>query len=152
MTCVIDVTVFAANKALEKKVSEGEELKIRLEAELREKIKKMEKELENATVKAAGKHCCKNTHSGYFISKIPNCLHRPRHLYLHVCPAPGVPSLTEEQLGSMCPSAAAIAAIVKPGMKFFDVSLMGQTRAGWHGLTQVFKLIFTCDELYSTVL
>lgn len=63
MTCVIAVTVFAANKALDKKVSEGEELKTRLEAELREKIKKMEKELENATVKAAGKHCCKNTHT-----------------------------------------------------------------------------------------
>uniref|UniRef100_A0A672I272 Translocated promoter region a, nuclear basket protein n=1 Tax=Salarias fasciatus TaxID=181472 RepID=A0A672I272_SALFA len=31
------------------------------------------------------------------------------------------PSLTEEQLDSMCPSAAAIAAIVKPGMKFFDL-------------------------------
>ncbi|XP_077393151.1 nucleoprotein TPR-like [Festucalex cinctus] len=31
------------------------------------------------------------------------------------------PSLTEEQLESMCPSAAAIAAIVKPGMKFFDL-------------------------------
>lgn len=42
----------------------------------------------------------------------------------------GVPSLTEEQLDAMCPSAAAIAAIVKPGMKFFDVSLMGNTRAG----------------------
>lgn len=40
---------------------------------------------------------------------------------LLVC-SPGVPSLTEEQLDSMCPSAAAIAAIVKPGMKFFDVS------------------------------
>ncbi|XP_074544263.1 nucleoprotein TPR-like isoform X2 [Halichoeres trimaculatus] len=79
-----------ANKDLEKKVLEGEELKSRLEAELREKIKKMEKELENATVKAAGKHCC-------------------------------VPSLTEEQLNSMCPSASAIAAIVKPGMKFFDL-------------------------------
>ncbi|XP_034744113.1 nucleoprotein TPR-like isoform X2 [Etheostoma cragini] len=79
-----------ANKALEKKVSEGEELKQRLEAELREKIKKMEKELENATMKAAGKHCC-------------------------------VPSLSEEQLDTMCPSAAAIAAIVKPGMKFFDL-------------------------------
>uniref|UniRef100_A0A3Q3XHX8 Uncharacterized protein n=1 Tax=Mola mola TaxID=94237 RepID=A0A3Q3XHX8_MOLML len=75
-----------ANKALERKVSEGETLKTQLEAELREKIKKMEKELENATVKAAG-----------------------------------VPSLTEEQLDSMCPSAAAIAAIVKPGMKFFDL-------------------------------
>lgn len=29
--------------------------------------------------------------------------------------------MTEEQLESMCPSAASIAAIVKPGMKFFDV-------------------------------
>ncbi|XP_067330220.1 nucleoprotein TPR isoform X2 [Channa argus] len=78
------------NKTLEKKVSEGEEVKMQLEAELREKIKKMEKELENATMKASSKHCC-------------------------------VPSLTEEQLESMCPSAAAIAAIVKPGMKFFDL-------------------------------
>lgn len=51
--------VLTANKALEKKVSAGEELKARLEAELREKIKKMEKEFENATMKAAGKHCCK---------------------------------------------------------------------------------------------
>ncbi|KAK1878955.1 Nucleoprotein TPR [Dissostichus eleginoides] len=79
-----------ANKALEKKVSEGEEVKTRLEAELSEKLKKMEKELENATMKAAGKHCC-------------------------------VPSLTDEQLDAMCPSAANIAAIVKPGMKFFDL-------------------------------
>ncbi|XP_030607280.1 nucleoprotein TPR-like isoform X1 [Archocentrus centrarchus] len=79
-----------ASKALEKKVSEGEELKTQLEAELKEKIEKMEKELENATVKAAGKRCC-------------------------------TPSLTEEQLDAMCPSAAAIAAIVKPGMKFFDL-------------------------------
>lgn len=60
---MIGVTVFAANKTLEKKVTEGEELKTRLEAELREKIKKMEKELENATTKAAGKHCCKKTHT-----------------------------------------------------------------------------------------
>uniref|UniRef100_A0A8D0AU39 Nucleoprotein TPR n=1 Tax=Sander lucioperca TaxID=283035 RepID=A0A8D0AU39_SANLU len=35
--------------------------------------------------------------------------------------AAGVPSLSEEQLDTMCPSAAAIAAIVKPGMKFFDL-------------------------------
>uniref|UniRef100_A0A3Q3LWT1 Translocated promoter region a, nuclear basket protein n=1 Tax=Mastacembelus armatus TaxID=205130 RepID=A0A3Q3LWT1_9TELE len=75
-----------ANKVLEKKVSEGEELKAQLEAELSEKIKKMDKELENATRKAAG-----------------------------------APSLTEEQLDYMCPSAAAIAAIVQPGMKFFDL-------------------------------
>ncbi|XP_027875639.1 nucleoprotein TPR-like [Xiphophorus couchianus] len=79
-----------ANKGLEKKVSDAEEQKVRVEAELREKIKKMEKELENATMKAAGKNCCG-------------------------------PSLTEEQLDSMCPSATAIAAIVKPGMKFFDL-------------------------------
>ncbi|CAL1580238.1 unnamed protein product [Knipowitschia caucasica] len=79
-----------ANKVLEKKVSETEEQKTRLEAELREKIKKMEKELENVSVKAAGKHCCAQ-------------------------------SLTEEQLDAMCPSAATIAAIVKPGMKFFDL-------------------------------
>lgn len=58
---MIDVIVFAANKTLEKKLSEEEELKMRLEADLREKVKKMEKELENATTKAAGKHCCKNT-------------------------------------------------------------------------------------------
>lgn len=56
---VTDVTVFTANKTLDKKVSDGEELKMQLEAELREKLKKMEKELENATTKAAGKHCCK---------------------------------------------------------------------------------------------
>lgn len=72
MTCVIDGIMFTANMALEKKVSEGEELKSRLEAELLEKMKKMEKEIENATVKAAGKHCCKNihTHLGCFISDI----------------------------------------------------------------------------------
>uniref|UniRef100_A0A3Q3IRA9 Nucleoprotein TPR n=1 Tax=Monopterus albus TaxID=43700 RepID=A0A3Q3IRA9_MONAL len=96
MTHVIDVTVFAANKALEKKVSEGEQLKTQLEAELGEKIKKMEKELENST---------------YL------CTH-PYHLYYF---APGMPSLTEEELDNMCPSAAAIAAIVKPGMKFFEL-------------------------------
>lgn len=60
--------VSIANKTLEKKVSEGEEIKTRLEAELREKIKKMEKELENATVKAAGKHCCKNTFEKFCVS------------------------------------------------------------------------------------
>uniref|UniRef100_G3PPU3 Translocated promoter region a, nuclear basket protein n=1 Tax=Gasterosteus aculeatus aculeatus TaxID=481459 RepID=G3PPU3_GASAC len=78
-----------ANKTLEKKTSDMAELNTRLEAELTEKIKNMEKELETATVKASGKHCA--------------------------------PSLTEEQLDAMCPSAAAISAIVKPAMKFFDL-------------------------------
>lgn len=78
--------VFAANKTLEKKVLEGEELKTQLEAELREKIKKMEKELENATMKTAGKHCCKNTHRRYFISNsytfLCVCI---TNFYSHVC-------------------------------------------------------------------
>ncbi|CAL8276864.1 unnamed protein product [Lota lota] len=78
------------NNTLQKKLSEGEELRTRLQEELKEKTKKMEKELENASTKAASKQCC-------------------------------VPSLTEEQLNSMCPSAAAIAEIVKPGMKFFEL-------------------------------
>ncbi|CAL8346974.1 unnamed protein product [Merluccius merluccius] len=78
------------NNTLQKKVLEGEELKTHLQAELKEKMKKMEKEVENASMKAASKQCC-------------------------------VPSLTEEQLDSMCPSAAAIAEIVKPGMKFFEL-------------------------------
>uniref|UniRef100_A0A3Q1GEV0 Translocated promoter region a, nuclear basket protein n=1 Tax=Acanthochromis polyacanthus TaxID=80966 RepID=A0A3Q1GEV0_9TELE len=63
------------NKALQKKVSEGEELKTRLEAELREKIKKMEKELENATMKASGKHCCKNLHfQAYLMCNFHVCI------------------------------------------------------------------------------
>ncbi|CAL8368991.1 unnamed protein product [Boreogadus saida] len=78
-----------ANNALQKTLSEGEELRTCLQAELKEKMK-MEKEVENASMKAASKQCC-------------------------------VPSLTEEQLDSMCPSAAAIAEIVKPGMKFFEL-------------------------------
>lgn len=31
--------------------------------------------------------------------------------------------LTEEELDSMCPTAAAVAKIVKPGMKFMEVKL-----------------------------
>lgn len=76
MICITIVVVFAATKILEKKVSEGEELKKQLDAELREKIKKMEKELENSTVKAAGKHCCKNTDILYltFHTQVDVCL------------------------------------------------------------------------------
>lgn len=51
--------MIAANKVLEKKISESEELRTRLEAEFQEKIKTMERELDNAAVKAAGKNCCK---------------------------------------------------------------------------------------------
>lgn len=133
---MVDFALFAANKALEKKVSEGEELKTRLEEELKEKIKKMEKELENATVKAAGKHCCENTHThtSYLCLSswsllLWECLwKRITALFTCACCVPGMPSMTEEQLDAMCPSAASIAAIVKPGMKFFDVSSQDFTK------------------------
>lgn len=109
------------------KATEGEEVKNRLEAELREKIKKMEKELENAAVKAAGKRCCNDAIRGNFINVI--IFTQFKYHYLHTCFPTGGPSLTEENLESMCPSAAAIAAIVKPGMKFFDVSPKRLNRA-----------------------
>lgn len=117
---------FSANKGLEKKVSDAEEQKVRVEAELREKIKKMEKELENATMKAAGKNCCMNIHSHtlqmpIFILLKVECSDANFSANVLCFPRAGGSSLTEEQLDSMCPSAAAIAAIVKPGMKFFDV-------------------------------
>lgn len=51
--------IFTANEALEKKVLESKDLKAQFEAELQERLKKMEKELENSIVNAAGKHCCK---------------------------------------------------------------------------------------------
>lgn len=64
-------------------MSAAEELKTQLEAELKEKIKKMEKELENATMKAAGKHCCKNIHT--FI-----CICPVNELYITVSPTTSV--------------------------------------------------------------
>lgn len=87
---MVDFALFAANKALEKKVSEGEELKTRLEEELKEKIKKMEKELENATVKAAGKHCCKNTHTSYLCLSswsllLWECLWKTHNSFIYMC-------------------------------------------------------------------
>lgn len=64
---------FAVNDALEKKLLEGGELKAQLEAELQDKLKKMEKEFENSIVKAAGKHCCKTK----------NHLHFAKHVQLY---------------------------------------------------------------------
>lgn len=63
--------IFAVNDALEKKLLEGGALKAQLEAELQDKLKKMEKEFENSIVKAAGKHCCK---SGNHIFSCCHCL------------------------------------------------------------------------------
>uniref|UniRef100_A0A671VEW7 Translocated promoter region, nuclear basket protein n=1 Tax=Sparus aurata TaxID=8175 RepID=A0A671VEW7_SPAAU len=48
---VEELSMLVKETGEEKKVLEGEELKTQLEAEFREKIKKMEKELENATMK-----------------------------------------------------------------------------------------------------
>lgn len=56
-------------------MSEGEEVKKRMEAELKEKIKKMEKELENSTTKTAGKHCCKYIYM-YKLELVVGCLDR----------------------------------------------------------------------------
>lgn len=44
---------------------------------------------------------------------------------MRLCSAPGVPTLNEEQLDAMCPAAAAIAEVVMPNMRFFDVSAIG---------------------------
>uniref|UniRef100_A0A8D3CRV0 Nucleoprotein TPR n=1 Tax=Scophthalmus maximus TaxID=52904 RepID=A0A8D3CRV0_SCOMX len=42
-------------------------------------------------------------------------------LFMRLCSAPGVPTLNEEQLDAMCPAAAAIAEVVMPNMRFFDM-------------------------------
>lgn len=41
---------------------------------------------------------------------------------LNLCPSKGVPALTEEELTNLSPTAAAVAKIVKPGMKLMEVS------------------------------
>lgn len=86
---MIGVIVFAANKTLEKKVTEGEEVKMQIEAEMNEKIKTMEKELENATTQNAGKHCCKKTHTPYsadVCENVPTLLFcTDILLFLYVC-------------------------------------------------------------------
>lgn len=70
--------MIAANKVLEKKMSESEELRTRLEAEFQEKIKTMEKELENAVAKAAGKNCCKTQ-----FSFTPSAVHSTNSLTIY---------------------------------------------------------------------
>uniref|UniRef100_A0A8C9T2R4 Nucleoprotein TPR n=1 Tax=Scleropages formosus TaxID=113540 RepID=A0A8C9T2R4_SCLFO len=80
-----------ANKATEVKLAKAVDLKDKMEAELREKIRNLDKELENA-----------------------NAL-------LSDCKRKGVPALTEEELTAMSPTAAAVARIVKPGMKLTEL-------------------------------
>ncbi|XP_052403719.1 nucleoprotein TPR [Carassius gibelio] len=80
-----------ANKGTEKKLSELQSVRERAEADLQEKVRHLEKELENANTRLAD-------------------LKRR-----------GVPALTEEELTNLSPTAAAVAKIVKPGMKLMEL-------------------------------
>ncbi|MBN3321592.1 TPR protein, partial [Atractosteus spatula] len=80
-----------AKKCTEMRLLEAENAKEKIEAELKDKIRNMEKELENA-----------------------NDL-------LSDAKRKGVAALTEEELTTMSPTAAAVAKIVKPGMKLTEL-------------------------------
>lgn len=62
---------------------ESKELKAQLEAEFQEKLKKMEKELENSIVKAAGKHCCK-TRTHLFTFCKARTVNKPKYSLLYI--------------------------------------------------------------------
>ncbi|XP_051556343.1 nucleoprotein TPR-like isoform X2 [Myxocyprinus asiaticus] len=80
-----------ANKDTQKKLSELAGMREKAESELHEKVRNLEKELENADTRLAD-----------FKRR-------------------GVPAFTEEELTSMSPTAAAVAKIVKPGMKLMEL-------------------------------
>ncbi|KAG9351114.1 hypothetical protein JZ751_025004 [Albula glossodonta] len=80
-----------ANKAAEGRHLEMKESKDKIEAELKEKIGKMEKELDNAN------------------ELLSDSKHR------------GLDVLSEDQLTTMSPTAAAVAKIIKPGMKLTEL-------------------------------
>ncbi|XP_036378661.1 translocated promoter region b, nuclear basket protein isoform X2 [Megalops cyprinoides] len=80
-----------ANKATEARLLEMKESKDQVEAELKDKISSLEKELENANV------------------------------LLSDTKRRGIDVLSEDQLTTMSPTAAAVAKIVKPGMKLTEL-------------------------------
>ncbi|XP_052470885.1 nucleoprotein TPR isoform X1 [Carassius gibelio] len=80
-----------ANKGTEKKLSELQSVREKAASDLHEKVRHLEKELENA-----------NTRLADFKRR-------------------GVPALTEEELTNLSPTAAAVAKIVKPGMKLMEL-------------------------------
>ncbi|XP_051717159.1 nucleoprotein TPR-like isoform X1 [Ctenopharyngodon idella] len=80
-----------ANKGTEKKLAELQGVREKAESDLHEKVRNLEKELENA-----------NTRLAEFKRR-------------------GVPALTEEELTNLSPTAAAVAKIVKPGMKLMEL-------------------------------
>ncbi|KAG9338435.1 hypothetical protein JZ751_025839 [Albula glossodonta] len=79
------------NKATESQLAEMTSSKEKMEVELKEKIRTVEKELENTKV------------------------------LLSDSSRRGVAAYTEEELTDMCPTAAAVAKIVKPGMKLMEL-------------------------------
>ncbi|NXX49387.1 TPR protein, partial [Tricholaema leucomelas] len=87
-TCLSDLTL--ANKATQEHLAEVEESKAVMEKELREKISKLEKELENA-------------------NDLLSATKRKGAI------------LSEEELAAMSPTAAAVAKVVKPGMKLTEL-------------------------------
>ncbi|KAG5850582.1 hypothetical protein ANANG_G00083990 [Anguilla anguilla] len=80
-----------ANKATEERLLEMKESKDKIEAELNDKIHNLEKELDNANELLSDSKCR------------------------------GIDVLNEEQLTTMSPTAAAVAKIVKPGMKLTEL-------------------------------
>ncbi|XP_073704186.1 nucleoprotein TPR [Garra rufa] len=80
-----------ANKGAEKRLSELQSVREKAETDLHEKVRHLEKELENS-----------NTRLADFKRR-------------------GVPALTEEELTTLSPTAAAVAKIVKPGMKLMEL-------------------------------
>uniref|UniRef100_A0A9J8AC26 Nucleoprotein TPR n=1 Tax=Cyprinus carpio carpio TaxID=630221 RepID=A0A9J8AC26_CYPCA len=79
------------NKLLKEAMQELQSVRERAESDLQEKVRHLEKELENANTRLAD-------------------LKRR-----------GVPALTEEELTNLSPTAAAVAKIVKPGMKLMEL-------------------------------
>uniref|UniRef100_A0A671PAM7 Nucleoprotein TPR n=1 Tax=Sinocyclocheilus anshuiensis TaxID=1608454 RepID=A0A671PAM7_9TELE len=79
------------NKLLKEAMQDLQSVRERAESDLQEKVRHLEKELENA-----------NTRLADFKRR-------------------GVPALTEEELTNLSPTAAAVAKIVKPGMKLMEL-------------------------------
>uniref|UniRef100_A0A672P2V8 Nucleoprotein TPR n=1 Tax=Sinocyclocheilus grahami TaxID=75366 RepID=A0A672P2V8_SINGR len=79
----------------EKKLSDLQSVRERAESDLQEKVRHLEKELENANTRLADFKRRGNEHKK--------------------------PSLTEEELTNLSPTAAAVAKIVKPGMKLMEL-------------------------------
>ncbi|MGH0125478.1 UNVERIFIED_CONTAM: hypothetical protein FKN15_054575 [Acipenser sinensis] len=99
-----------AIKVTERRQTEMEASKESMEAELKEKIVNMEKELDNANDLLSA---FKRKGMISFLESLDHLLKYP--------PLHCVAALTEEELTTMSPTAAAVAKIVKPGMKLTEL-------------------------------